>query len=90
MTADGVKNRTVTIASTSSALENIRQWLLSQLREYQYCDDDVFAVHLAFEEAFYNAMKHGNKMDPDKKVKIECIVTPDRIDISMSDAIACI
>jgi serine/threonine-protein kinase RsbW len=86
MTADEATKRTMTIESTSAALEEVRQWLLSQLKEYQYCDNDIFAVHLAFEEAFYNAIKHGNKMDPDKKVKIDCLISSDKIEISMADA----
>ena len=59
---------------------------MSQLREFQYSDDDIFAVHLAFEEAFYNAIKHGNKMNPDKKVQIDCEIGSEKIDLSMSDA----
>ena len=86
MSPDEATKRTMMIDSTSAALEEVRQWLLSQLKGYQYCDDDVFAVHLAFEEAFYNAIKHGNKMDPHKKVQIDCVIGSDQIEISMSDA----
>ena len=86
MAPDEATKLTMMIDSTSAALEEMRQWLLSHLKGYQYCDDDVFAVHLAFEEAFYNAIKHGNKMDPAKKVQIDCVIGSDRIEISMSDA----
>jgi serine/threonine-protein kinase RsbW len=37
------------------------------------------------EEAFLNAVKHGNKMDPTKKVKIDYSVDPDKIEISITD-----
>jgi serine/threonine-protein kinase RsbW len=40
--------------------------------------DDIFAVHLALEEALLNAVKHGNKMDPTKKVVMEYMVDEER------------
>ena len=73
------------VDSYPAAVEKTRQWLLSQLNQFEYGDDDVFAVQLAFQEAFYNAMKHGNKMDAGKKVKIDFLIDPDRIEISMTD-----
>ena len=76
----------VVIESSIAAAEGPRQWLLSELKRFGYGDDDVFAVHLAFEEAFYNAMKHGNKMNADKKIKIYCVVGPEKIEISLTDA----
>jgi len=39
----------------------------------------------ALEEAFENAVKHGNKMDPAKKVKVEYSVDSDKIEISITD-----
>lgn len=78
--------KSMLVESSTDAVEEPRRWLLSQLKQYDYGDDDAFAVHLAFEEAFYNAMKHGNKMDSQKKVKIECSIASDRVEISMTDA----
>lgn len=50
-----------------------------------YSDDDLFAIHLAMEEALVNAVKHGNKQDTSKSVSVEYDVSPERIDISVSD-----
>jgi serine/threonine-protein kinase RsbW len=47
--------------------------------------DGVFAVHLALEEAFINAVRHGNKMDPTKEIKIDYSVGSDKVEISMTD-----
>jgi len=74
------------VNSDPEAVEQPRQWLLKELKKFDYGEDDVFAVHLAFQEAFYNAVRHGNKMDSQKKVQIDCIVGPDRVEISMADA----
>jgi len=59
--------------------------LLSILDEKGYTQDDVFAVHLALEEAFLNAVKHGNKMDPSKKVTLEYLVDDEKVEIRMAD-----
>jgi serine/threonine-protein kinase RsbW len=85
MKQDRATKKTLSINSHPAAAEKTRQWLLSQLNKLEYGDDDVFAVQLAFQEAFYNAMKHGNRMDAGKKVKIDFLIDPDRIEISMTD-----
>jgi serine/threonine-protein kinase RsbW len=59
--------------------------VLSKLEANGFDKDDIFAVHLALEEAFLNAVKHGNKMDPNKKVKIDYSVDSDKIEISLTD-----
>ena len=35
--------------------------LLEELEQQAWVDHDVFAVHLAVEEALVNAIKHGNR-----------------------------
>jgi serine/threonine-protein kinase RsbW len=85
MKPDNPTKRTMLVNSEADALAEPRRWLLNELAQYGYKDDDVFAVHLAFQEAFYNAIKHGNKMDLEKKVQIECRIAPDRVEIFMTD-----
>lgn len=62
-----------------------RQQVLSALEEKGFPQDDIFAVHLALEEAFLNAVKHGNKMDPSKKVTIEYQIDNEKVEITMVD-----
>lgn len=59
--------------------------LLTTLRSHDFDEDMIFAVHLALEEAFVNAIKHGNHDDPQKSIKVECLITPDKFDISIAD-----
>jgi len=59
--------------------------MLAALAERGYSQDDIFAVHLAVEEAFLNAVKHGNKMDPDKKVAIDYILDQEKAEIWIAD-----
>ncbi len=75
----------LTVESKSSALEGLYCRILGQLQANHYTQDDVFAVHLALEEAFLNAVKHGNKMDPSKIVLVEFSVSEEKFEISITD-----
>jgi serine/threonine-protein kinase RsbW len=44
-----------------------------------------FAIKLALEEALINAIKHGNKLDPKKKVHVQAKVTPKQAEIVIED-----
>ncbi len=85
MTAEVPVRCSVVVESKPSALEPSCQVLLAALEARGFSKDDIFAVHLALEEAFLNAVKHGNRMDPSKKVTIEYVVDPERVEIRMTD-----
>ncbi len=59
--------------------------LLEELETHEWAEHDVFAVHLAVEEALVNAIKHGNQRDPSKSVEVRCRIAPDRIEIRITD-----
>ena len=78
-------NCSVVIGGTSSAIGGVRGRILSDLEANDFSQEDIFAVHLALEEAFLNAFKHGNKMDPEKEIKIDYSVSNEEVEISMMD-----
>ena len=78
-------SRSVAVESTSSAIVEVCKRLLSEIEANNFSQEDIFAVHLALEEAFTNAIMHGNKMSPDKGVKIDYSVGLDKVEISMMD-----
>jgi serine/threonine-protein kinase RsbW len=73
------------VDSAPAALAEPCGKILEALKEKGYTQDDVFGVHLALEEAFLNAVKHGNKMNPAKKVTIDYVVDDEKVEISMTD-----
>jgi serine/threonine-protein kinase RsbW len=77
--------RSMAVASTPSAITEVCKGILPKLKVYDFSQEDIFAVHLALEEAFINAIKHGNKMNPKKEVKIDYSVGSDKVEISMTD-----
>jgi serine/threonine-protein kinase RsbW len=73
------------IESRPSAISDVYERIVSKLEDNGYSEDDIFAVHLALEEAFLNAITHGNKMDPGKKVRIDYSVSADKVEIDIMD-----
>ncbi len=73
------------VESTPSAIEGVCRRILSELEAKNFNQDGIFAVHLAVEEAFLNALRHGNKMDPNKEIKIDYLVSGEKIEIFMTD-----
>ena len=59
--------------------------LLEQLGIHGWSPSDIFAIHLAAEEAIVNAIVHGNKLDPSKVVQVACVVSPTLARIEVTD-----
>jgi serine/threonine-protein kinase RsbW len=78
-------SRSVIVASTPSAVVDVFNQIQPGLQTNGYSEEDIFAIHLALEEAFINAVKHGNKMEPSKAVKVDYAIEPDKIEICMTD-----
>ena len=75
----------VTIASEYAEAQRIQSLIEEALQASAYTEHDIFSIKLALEEALVNAIKHGNQMDPDKRVFVSYAVTPDRFDIRITD-----
>ena len=85
MTSKTAISRSVSVESTSSATAEVCRRILSELKANSFSEEDIFSVHLALGEAFINAIKHGNKMDPRKKIKIDYSVSLDKVEIFLTD-----
>ena len=46
------------------------QAFITQVAQVGYTVEFVFAVHLATEEALLNAIRHGNRNDPTKQIRM--------------------
>jgi serine/threonine-protein kinase RsbW len=85
MGAEMPVRRSIAVESRPSAFEAWWRDVLSALEAHGYSQDDMFAVHLALEEAFQNAVRHGNRMNPAKKVLIDYAVDPEKVEVRMTD-----
>jgi serine/threonine-protein kinase RsbW len=84
MGSESSVQKSVVIKSTRSAVEGLCHELLAAVAN-NFDGDDIFAIHLALEEALLNAMHHGNKQDAAKQITVECLITPAKFDISITD-----
>lgn len=75
----------VIIPSDTVAGQQVQERIVTLLEQLAYSDRDVFGVRLALEEALVNAIKHGNGMDPDKQVRIQCRVDAEKVRVEIED-----
>jgi len=78
-------NRQIQLPSERGASRLVTDDLLEQLGAYGWPAEEVFAIHLAAEEAIVNAIVHGNKLDPAKQVAVVCEVSARRVLIEVAD-----
>jgi len=77
--------RSIELPSERGASRMIMEELLEQLGVHGWSPSDIFAIHLAAEEAIVNAIVHGNKLDPAKVVQVACVVSPTLARIEVTD-----
>ncbi len=82
---DNILHRSWELPNTVAAVQEACQEILKQAFLHGFSEDSVFGIHLAIEEALVNAVKHGNQSNPEKKVYVECLITPEKIDIAITD-----
>jgi len=63
----------------------VQNRILESVRANGFDGQNYFAINLALEEALTNAIKHGNRHDPKKQVKVLARVTPRRFEIRIED-----
>ena len=71
-------------SSTTEGLA-VQERLISLMERYNFSMRDVFAMRLSLEEGLTNAIRHGNKLDPQKEVTVNCEIDPSRIRVMISD-----
>jgi serine/threonine-protein kinase RsbW len=74
-----------TIPSDFIAARDVQRQVMAAVARNGFNDDSTFAVRIALEEGLVNAIKHGNKGDPGKQVRVEATITPDRAEITIED-----
>lgn len=77
--------REIELPSERGASRLVMDQLLEQLGSHGWSPSDIFAIHLAAEEAIVNAIVHGNKLDPNKVVRVACVVSPTLARIEVTD-----
>lgn len=59
--------------------------VIAEVEKRNWSSKDLFAAQMALEEAFVNAVMHGNRFDPAKNVSFYCELTEARIFFRIGD-----
>jgi len=73
------------IGSDLNQARKLEERLLEEVPRCGFSDAEVFAVKLALEECFINAIRHGNKFDPKKTVHVNWNIDEQRADFTIRD-----
>jgi len=79
------KSVKLTIDSDHTAMRDLQDQILQDVVRYGYDSHSQFAIRLALEEGLINAIKHGNRFDPNKKVQVEYNIDTRQLDIILED-----
>lgn len=71
--------------SVSGAGEAFVDAVVDELERRAWSPKDLFAVRLALDEAIANAVEHGNRRDPSKKVDVSATISAERALLSVRD-----
>ena len=75
----------LTVPAQSGAGDELIDQVLDRMILLEWPEKDMFNVQLAFEEAMTNAIMHGNRSDPQKKIFLECNIGETEVRISIRD-----
>ncbi|WP_240490378.1 ATP-binding protein [Planctopirus hydrillae] len=75
----------IQIPSDTAEGQAIQEKIIAAMEAAEFSPRDVFGMRLALEEGLVNAIKHGNRMDPDKRVRIACTVSDVIASIEIED-----
>jgi len=73
------------ISSDLAEARRVQAEIENVLQRASFAERDIFAIKLAVEEALVNAIKHGNNMDRNKRVHVNCRVCPERFEVQITD-----
>jgi serine/threonine-protein kinase RsbW len=71
--------------STTDQTGSLLDEVTAAMRSLGYREEDIFGVRLALEEALVNAIKHGHKYDPSKRVTVRYRIRPEHVLVDVED-----
>jgi serine/threonine-protein kinase RsbW len=74
-----------TIGSEYNACPDVRQQILDEVARQGFDSHSTYGIRLALEEALINAIKHGNRMDASKRVRVQAKISQRQVEIVVED-----
>ena len=73
------------LPSALSLMHIVLEYLMKRVEKLGVCKPEQSNLFVALDEAFVNAIKHGNKFDPQKLIRITADVSPDEASFTIED-----
>lgn len=73
------------IPSDLAGMRQVQSPIMEAVAAHHFNDDARHAIQLALEECLINAIKHGNKLSPHKRVTVDAKVTDKLAEITIQD-----
>ena len=73
------------IPASLDMLEHVYEWSRAQLGRLPISDNKSYEILLGISEAVTNAIRHGNKLDPNKHVSISFLAEPVGVTVTIGD-----
>jgi serine/threonine-protein kinase RsbW len=77
--------RVFTIPSDFAASRDAQLRIMQDVASCGFDEEATFAIRISLEEAIVNAMRHGNRLDASKVVRIESDTALGRVEIVIED-----
>jgi serine/threonine-protein kinase RsbW len=77
--------RAFTIPSDFAASRDVQVRIMQDVLACGFDEETTFAIRISLEEAVVNAIRHGNRQDSAKLVRIESETSPGRVEIVVED-----
>lgn len=75
----------VRFPSDTTVGHELQEKILQLLSDQGFSEKVLFGIRLSVEEALINAIKHGNKLDPDKQVRVSYTINNEHFLIEIED-----
>src|SRR6185295_3359048 len=73
------------LPSAISLMHIVLEYLMKRVEKLGVCKPEQTNLFVALDEAFVNAVKHGNKYDPDKLIRVTADVSPAEARFTIED-----
>jgi len=77
--------RVFDIPSDFAASRDVQLQIMEDVVAAGYDEESIFAIRISLEEAIVNAIRHGNRLDASKRVRIASTTTPEQVEILVED-----
>jgi serine/threonine-protein kinase RsbW len=81
----GPTNLKFAISSDHNASLEVQKQILAAIARHGFNEQSTFAIRIALTEAMTNAIKHGNRLDSNKKVHVKATVSAKECEIVIED-----